>query len=424
MIRSACESLLDLPKPVAKRDLKSDRPAAAKSAPVSAEPEGDEFIVSDDDRYARLRLISWWSQEKLAAANVLVVGAGALGNEVLKNLALLGVGNVWVIDYDTIEDTNLTRSVLFRASDAGTLKVEAAARMMGEMNPDTKVRGISGDITMDVGLGLFEEMDCVVGCLDNREARLWVNRCCWKVNTPWVDAGIQEISGVVKVFQPPDSACYECGMSEMDYKLINLKYSCPLLKREDIMQGKVPTAPTIASIMAGIETQEVLKILHGKEFRSGIAMMFSGETNVFYTTNYQRKKDCLSHETYPEIESLAVGAEETTLQKLFDAVRPRLGGDLKLHLDRDLLVNLVCPRCDIKKEILSPVQRVSLEEGKCEECGEVCQTDIVYSIGLEDRFRTKTLDQLGIPTFDIVKITGEKGVGFFRLDGDRERALA
>lgn len=420
MLISGSDSHPDLPKPVAKREKKSS-PPAAKAAP---EPQGDEFIVSDDDRYARLRLISWWSQEKLAASKVLVVGCGALGNEVLKNLALLGVGHVWVIDYDTIEDTNLTRSVLFRASDSGTLKIEAAARMMHEMNPDTTVHGIAGDVTMDVGLGLFAEMDCVIGCLDNREARLWVNRCCWKVNTPWVDAGIQEISGVVKVFRPPDSACYECGMSEMDYKLINLKYSCPLLKREDIQQGKVPTAPTISSIMAGIETQEVLKILHGKEYRSGVAMMFSGETNVFYTTNYQRKENCLSHETYPEPTSLPLASEETTLQKLFDAVKSRLGGELKLHLDRDLLVNLVCPRCDIKKEVLSPVQRVSLEEGKCEECGEVCQTDIVYDIGLEDRFRTKTLDQLGIPTFDIVKITGDKGVGFFRLDGDRERALA
>lgn len=377
-----------------------------------------------DDRYARLRLISWWSQEKLAQSRVLVVGCGALGNEVLKNLALLGVGHVWVVDYDTIEDTNLTRSILFRASDSGALKIEAAARMIGEINPDVKVRGIAGDIMMDVGLGLFKEMDVVIGCLDNREARLWVNRCCWKVNTPWVDAGIQEISGVVKVFQPPASACYECGMSEMDYKLINLKYSCPLLKREDIVQGKVPTAPTISSIIAGIETQEALKILHGKEIRSGVGMVFSGETNNFYTTNFQRKKDCLSHETYPEITSLALSSEDTTLAGLFDAVAPRLGGNLQLRLDRDLLVNLSCPRCDIRREVLAPVQRVSLEEGKCEECGEVCQTDIVYDIGLEDRFRSRTLFQLGVPAYDIVKVTGEKGVGFFRLDGDRERALA
>jgi adenylyltransferase/sulfurtransferase len=160
------------------------------------------------------------------------------------------------------------------------------------------------------------------------------------------------------------------------------------------------------------------------DVRSGVGMVFSGETNHFYTTQFQRKPNCLSHETYEEPISLPLGSEDATLTALFDAVRPRLGGDLKLRLDRDLLVSLSCPRCDIRREVLSPVQRVSLEEGKCEECGEVCQTDIVYDIGLEDRFRTRTLYQLGVPVFDIVKVTGEKGVGFFRLDGDRERALA
>ena len=75
----------------------------------------DDPFVIDDDRYSRLRLIAWWEQEKLTAAKVLVVGAGALGNEVLKNLALMGVGLVYVVDFDTIEESNLTRSVLIRA---------------------------------------------------------------------------------------------------------------------------------------------------------------------------------------------------------------------------------------------------------------------------------------------------------------------
>ena len=56
------------------------------------------------------------------------------------------------------------------------------------------------NVMTDVGLGLFRDVDVVIGCLDNREARLWVNRCCWQVSTPWIDGGIQEINGVVKVF--------------------------------------------------------------------------------------------------------------------------------------------------------------------------------------------------------------------------------
>ena len=98
-----------------------------------------EPLVISDDRYDRLRLIAWWDQEKLRRAKVLVVGAGALGNEVLKNLALLGIGRVWIVDFDAIEDTNLTRSVLFRSRDRGRNKAVAAADAVRDINPDTRV---------------------------------------------------------------------------------------------------------------------------------------------------------------------------------------------------------------------------------------------------------------------------------------------
>jgi molybdopterin-synthase adenylyltransferase len=256
-----------------------------------------DLLIDDDDRYSRLRLISWWNQEKLRAAKVLVVGAGALGNEVLKNLALLGVGNVLVIDLDEIEESNLTRSVLFRSSDRGKSKAVAAAKMLHEINPDTHVVPIHGNVMTDIGLGVFRDVDVVIGCLDNREARLWVNRCCWKVGTPWVDGGIQEISGVAKVFVPPDSACYECAMTENDYRLISLRYSCPLLKREDLLAGKVPTAPTIASMIAGLQTQEALKLLHGLPVQTSTRRTTNGARIVSVTrrilrrshSNYQRR---------------------------------------------------------------------------------------------------------------------------------------
>src|SRR5262245_43211228 len=154
----------------------------------------DELLLIDDgDRYSRLRLISWWKQEKLQAAKVMVVGAGALGNEVLKNLALLGVGQVFIVDSDAVEASNLTRSVLFRAKDAGRAKAECAAERVKEINPDVKTVALRGNVITDVGLGVFADMDVVIGCLDNREARLWINRQCWKTGRAWVDGAIQEI---------------------------------------------------------------------------------------------------------------------------------------------------------------------------------------------------------------------------------------
>lgn len=173
-----------------------------------------EITVADleEDRYSRLRLIPWWDQSKLKNAKVMVVGAGALGNEVIKNLALVGVGNILIIDMDIIENSNLSRSVLFRAEDCGRLKAEVAAERAMEINPDINVTWMNADIVNDVGLGVFACMDVVIGGLDNREARLAINQSCWKVNVPWVDGAIEVLHGVARVFVPPDGACYECTM--------------------------------------------------------------------------------------------------------------------------------------------------------------------------------------------------------------------
>lgn len=397
----------------------------ATTDPTPPEPAGDGeiFTIGDDDRYASLRLIPWWRQERLAAARVLVVGAGALGNEVLKNLALVGVGTVVVVDMDHVEPANLSRSVLFRAEDGGRPKAEVAAARAREINPEIRVVPVVGDVIHDVGLGLFAAVDVVIGCLDNREARLWVNRQCWKVGTPWVDSGIQEIQGVVKVFVPPDSACYECAMTARDYQLLNVRYSCPLLRRDQILEGKVPTAPTIASMMAALEVQEALKLIHGLPVAAGSALVFNGVTNQFYSTQLPRRDDCLSHETYPPAEAIPLGRAATAAE-LFDRARPALEGPLALALERDLVAAIECPRCGASRPIHRPRATVTQAEATCPGCG-AAGRPVVLSLVEEGALEAALpLAKLGIPPYDIVRVDGAAGSGFFLLAGDPGPAAA
>lgn len=389
----------------------------------------EPLLIDDGDRYSRLRLISWWDQEKLRNAKVLVVGAGALGNEVLKNLALLGVGRVFVIDLDAIEESNLTRSVLFRSRDCGKSKAHAAAGALRDINPDTQVTAIQGNVITDIGLGLFRDIDVVIGCLDNREARLWVNRCCWKVGTPWVDGGIQEISGVVKVFQPPDGACYECAMTENDYRLINLRYSCPLLKREDLLAGKVPTAPTIASMIGGLQTQEALKLIHGMPVASGEALIFNGVANNFYKTKFQHREDCLSHDTYPEPVELelshACSAHEIFHEagKYFDSEQGASTGELSLQLDRDLVVSINCGECGSTKSIMRPQQEVGMKESRCDQCGSTARPVLEHEVSQSSPLADQNLKSLGVPGYDIVRISSGEMEQCFLLAADRDAVL-
>ena len=376
------------------------------------------LLIDDGDRYGRLRLISWWRQDRLREAKVLVVGAGALGNEVLKNLALLGIGHVFIVDCDTIETSNLTRSILYRAADAGRPKSERAAEAVKAINPEVRVAALHGNVITDLGLGVFAEMDVVIACLDSREARLWVNRQCWKVGRPWVDGAIQEISGVAKVFVPPGGACYECAMTERDYQLLNLKYSCPLLKNEDLAEGKVPTVPTISSIIAGIQTQEALKILHGMPVQEGAAMVFNGESNRFYVTRFQRRQDCLSHETWGPPVDVPLRASDPV-----EGLLRELGGR-ELHLERDLLTDLSCPRCGTGREVFRPLASVTLREGRCGGCGGIMRPGIMHTVASGSGLARRTLREVGVAPYDIVRISaGDSGM-YVRLAGDRAGVMA
>ncbi|MGA9398631.1 MAG: ThiF family adenylyltransferase, partial [Anaerolineaceae bacterium] len=152
-----------------------EKPEGPRRLPVT--PEKPIHIPNlQTDRLGTFEFISWWERDKVQAARVMVVGAGALGNEVIKNLSLMGIGHLFIIDFDTIEAANLSRSVLFREADNQRSKAEIAAARAKQLNPQVKVQYLDGDVTSALGLGIIRRMDVVIGCLDNREARLAINR--------------------------------------------------------------------------------------------------------------------------------------------------------------------------------------------------------------------------------------------------------
>src|SRR5437016_6216452 len=160
---------------------------------------GDGPQPDEGDRFSRFHMIGWWDQRKLSRAKVLVIGAGALGNEIIKNLALLGVGNVFVVDRDAIEGSNLSRSVLFRAEDCGRLKADVAVAAAKNVYPGLHARAFNGNVVYDVGLGLFRWADVIIGGLDNREARVAINRAASRAGKVWIDGAIERLDGVARV---------------------------------------------------------------------------------------------------------------------------------------------------------------------------------------------------------------------------------
>jgi molybdopterin/thiamine biosynthesis adenylyltransferase len=373
--------------------------------PDSTAPPALPLAVPDPlrDRYAALGLLPWWKQDKVRAATVLVVGAGAVGNEVIKNLALVGVGRLLIVDLDAVEASNLTRSVLFRAADRGRKKAEVAARAARRINPDVATAWIEGDVRSDLGGGVWRRVDVVVACVDSREARLAINRACYRAGKPWVDGALHELHGEARLFWPGRGACYECTLVAADYEAINRRYSCAALARDLSLEGRIATTPTVASIIGGIEVQEVLKLLHGLPVAPGQGTVWNGLTNESYTVVYPRRSGCLGHQSQgPITECPALGARSTTLRELLARIRAEMGERAVLELDFDLLLRFECRRGHASDEILRPLVRVRESAAVCPACGTVRWPLATHVIDGSEPFADKTLAEIGIPPLSIL----------------------
>ncbi len=385
---------------------------------MNTAPAATPSIRVSEGRFARLEAIEWWDQALLTRAKVLVVGAGALGNEVIKNLALLGVGHVAIADLDRVELSNLSRSVLFRARDEGQFKAECAARAAREIFPEINVTALVGNILADLGLGWFRWADVVIGALDNREARVFVNSACARTGRPWMDGGIEVLHGVVRGFAPPQTACYECTMSQVDWDLLNKRRSCSLLARRALAQRGTPTTPTTASVIGAIQVQETVKLLHGRSALLGRGFVFDGAEHSSYTTRYQVSPDCPWHDAPAPIESRPQFSQATRLAAIWQAAADSLGAVDALDLSRELVEHLVCSACGTRQPVGQPAEKIRADQLRCPQCGAEASASFVHSLGGQNEWLEKSAGELGLPPWDIIWARqGDRTIGF-ELSGD------
>lgn len=378
---------------------------------------------AEDGRFARFELMGWWDQERLSNARVVVIGAGALGNELLKNLALLGVGNVFVADLDRIENSNLSRSVLYREADCGRSKAQVAAERARDIYPEMRTQAFDGNIVYDLGLGVYRWADVILGGLDNREARVSINQSTARAGRVWIDGAIERLDGVARVFDPSNGPCYECTMSEVDWQMLEARRSCALLSRDEMEQGKVPTTPTTSSVVAGVQAQEAVKLLHGMQTLSGGGFIFDGTYHQSYVVNYTRLEDCPAHEEFGPVEELPLSVSDTKAGDFLERIRSDLGESAVIEVNSDLLESLTCLKCGEQESLLGSLGSVTESQGRCPTCGEHRTPNMYHTIGDRPELLDRTLSELGVPPWDV--LTGRAGLDqrFYEFTGDRDAVL-
>jgi len=199
--------------PAADGDTLSLVPSIAGGSTTTAPPE--EVTLSKDEilRYSRHLIIpevGMEGQKKLKAASVLLVGTGGLGAPLGLYLAAAGIGRIGLVDFDTVDFTNLQRQVIHFTSDVGRKKLDSAAEKMQAINPHLKITRHEVALTSENALEILKDYDLVIDGTDNFPTRYLVNDACVLLGKPNVYGSIFRFEGQATVFAYEGGPCYRC----------------------------------------------------------------------------------------------------------------------------------------------------------------------------------------------------------------------
>ncbi|MBO7419390.1 MAG: ThiF family adenylyltransferase [Bacteroidaceae bacterium] len=360
-----------------------------------------------------------WSFER--STRVMVVGCGALGNEVLKNLTLMGVQHIVAVDFDHVEIGNLTRSVLFRKGDAlaGRYKTDVIAERLRELNPQIDIKPIIGNIAYDVGLGLVRQMDVVIGCVDSQWARFCINRLCMRAGVPWVDGGISELEGTARVFVPGVN-CYACNMGSEGLKDLKRRMPCSGIIRRHEEAGSVPTTSLIASIIGAVQVQEALKLVQAEALADGSIESLCGKMFYYEGEHLTNRlvefkawdEDCAEHERWEPVVQTGVHLSMTVSEALSILRNELAAQEVEISLRNDCFVDFVMERAtDSQWEVMLPGRAVEDFVMQHERLGGIPLSGLyqheLRRIGNRFPYQDLTLKALGLPGQDVLCVMAD-----------------
>ena len=250
------------------------------------------------DRHIIIPEFGLEAQKKLKAARVLVIGSGGLGSPVLLYLAAAGVGNIGIVDFDIVDDSNLQRQVLFGVDEIGTPKVIAAKKRLEALNPYVKIQSFNTQLTSKNALDIIKDYDVVADGTDNFPTRYLVNDACVLLHKPNIYASIFQFEGQVAVFNYhfPD------GSIGPNYRDLYPTPPPPGLVPSCAEGGVLGVLP---GIIGSLQALEVIKVVTGiGDPLAGKFFTFDALTFESRTFTIKRREDNPLNGKNPTIRSL------------------------------------------------------------------------------------------------------------------------
>jgi len=318
--------------------------------------------------HSRSRLAGY-DPEKLAAANVTVVGLGALGQNVLQTLALSGVGGFLLIDYDSFEDHNATRSPFFPSAaemkQFGRHKAPAVAHRASAVCTSSRPRvWFQIDTVQRCGDRIIRWADVIVAAVDSVSARAWLAERCRLHGKPLVEGGFFGPEFNFSAFSADSGAdCYRCfNPSKVS------SVSCTQYAMDAEQRNIVPAIQATAAIVGGLMAEQIINIIHGTDIRYGTRQYGNARRATMHSALLRRDPECPGHHDPLVIEPLeSVIGELRTVADLLAAVRRREEKGW-IALAEPIVLTAACTRC-AGKCLVRAAESSWMVEPLCTECG-------------------------------------------------------
>ena len=263
-----------------------------------AGPEVIDFTDEQIERYSRhiiLPEVGGEGQSRLLESKVLLVGAGGLGSPAAFYLAAAGIGNMGIIDFDTVDLSNLQRQIIHNTERIGMLKTESAKKTITALNPDVNVTVFNEKLCSENILRLFEGYDYILDGTDNFATRYLINDACVMTGKTNIHGSIFRFEGQVTIFKSDEGPCYRC------------------LYPEPPPPGMVPNCQeggvlgVLAGVIGNLQVVETLKLILGK-----------GETLIGYLLIYDALKTEFRKLKLKKDPQCPVCSDQPTITELID----------------------------------------------------------------------------------------------------------
>jgi len=238
-------------------------------------------------------------QEKILNSKVLIIGAGGLGAPIALYLAAAGVGTIGIVDFDTVDLSNLQRQVIHFTDDVGKLKVDSAKTKMNLINPNVKVNAYNEFLNSKNILPIIKEYDFIIDGTDNFASKFLINDACVKEKKPYSHGGILRFEGQTMTVLPGESACYRCV------------FNAPPPENAVPTCSQAGVLGAIAGMLGTIQAAEALKFITGiGDLLTNRLLTFDAKNMNFRNIKLHPNSKC------------GICGENPTIDELVDGVLP------------------------------------------------------------------------------------------------------